>query len=131
MRPVKLTMQAFGPYAGRTEIDFDALGIRGLYLICGDTGAGKTTVFDAVTFALFGKTAAGSDNATSLYSDFAAFGTEGFVELDFMAGSRHCRVRRGLEYLRPKLKGKGDATWTRATPCGWATRAASPTTAYR
>ena len=119
MRPVKLTMQAFGPYAGRTEIDFDALGTRGLYLICGDTGAGKTTVFDAVTFALFGKTAAGSDNATSLYSDFAAFGTEGFVELDFMAGSRHCRVRRGLEYLRPKLKGKGDATWTRATASLW------------
>ncbi len=52
MRPVKLTMQAFGPYAGRTEIDFDALGTRGLYLICGDTGAGKTTVFDAVTWSL-------------------------------------------------------------------------------
>lgn len=119
MRPVKLVMQAFGPYAGRTEIDFDALGTRGLYLICGDTGAGKTTVFDAVTFALFGKTAAGSDNAASLYSDFAAFGTEGFVELDFMAGSRHCRVRRGLEYLRPKLRGKGEATWTKATASLW------------
>lgn len=119
MRPLKLTMQAFGPYAGRTEIDFDALGTHGLYLICGDTGAGKTTVFDAVTFALFGKTAAGSDNAASLYSDFAAFGTEGFVELDFMAGSRHCRVRRGLEYPRPKLRGKGEPTWTKATASLW------------
>lgn len=110
MRPVKLIMQAFGPYAERTEIDFDALGTCGLYLICGDTGAGKTTVFDAITFALFGATAAGSDNSSSLYSDFAPLGTEGFVELDFMVGSRHCRVRRSLRYLRPKLRVKGETT---------------------
>ncbi|MEY8437441.1 SMC family ATPase [Atopobiaceae bacterium 24-176] len=119
MRPVKLTMQAFGPYAERTEIDFDALGTRGLYLICGDTGAGKTTVFDAVTFALFGATAAGSDNAASLYSDFAPFGTEGFVELDFMVGPRHCHVRRGLEYPRPKLRGAGEATWVKPSASLW------------
>ena len=55
MRPTKLVMCAFGPYAGKTEIDFNELGTSGVYLVCGDTGAGKTMIFDAICFALFGE----------------------------------------------------------------------------
>ena len=63
MRPVKLRMSAFGPYAGNIELDMNRLGTEGLYLITGDTGAGKTTIFDAVTFALYGETSGGIRDA--------------------------------------------------------------------
>ena len=62
MRPLKLTVAGFGPYAGEQEIDFSRLGTGGLYLITGDTGAGKTTIFDAITYALFGEPSGDSRN---------------------------------------------------------------------
>lgn len=74
MRPEKLTLQAFGPYAGKTELDFSQLGTAGLYLICGDTGSGKTTLFDALSFALFGEPSGEGRAAQNLYSDFALEG---------------------------------------------------------
>ena len=112
MRPVKLTMSAFGPYAGVTEIDFDALGTSGVYLVCGDTGAGKTMIFDALCFALFGETSGdskgGARSTTSLRSDYAEGAIKTFVELEFDYRGKRYRVRRNPDYTRPKERGEGE-----------------------
>ncbi len=107
MRPLKLTISAFGPYAGRTEIDFEALGRSGLYLITGDTGAGKTTIFDAVTFALYGEASGGVRSAGMLRSKYAGAETPTFVELEFSYAGKPYTVRRNPEYERPAKRGGG------------------------
>lgn len=107
MRPIKLTMSAFGPYAGETTIDFEKLGQSGLYLITGDTGAGKTTIFDAIVYALYDKTSSDERKPAMLRSKYADANTPTFVELLFRCGDREYRVRRNPEYLRPKKSGTG------------------------
>ncbi|MCI5949784.1 MAG: SMC family ATPase [Coriobacteriaceae bacterium] len=112
MRPIKLTMSAFGSYSGEVVVDFASLGSTGLYLVCGDTGAGKTTIFDAVSFALFGSPSGQDRTARSLRSDFASAVTPTFVELEFEHRGQRYTIRRNPEYERPKLRGDGLTTQT-------------------
>ncbi len=107
MRPIKLTMSAFGPYAGVAEVDFSTFGKEGLFLITGDTGAGKTTLFDAMTFALFNKTSGTLREVGSLRSDFADPTVDTFVELTFEHGGREYRIRRSPAYESAKKRGVG------------------------
>ncbi|MCR4833170.1 MAG: SMC family ATPase [Butyrivibrio sp.] len=107
MRPTRLVMSAFGPYAGVCEIDMEQLGEQGLYLITGDTGAGKTTIFDAICFALFGD-ASGSSRETSMFrSKYADADTATFVELEFTHGGKEYYIKRNPEYMRPAKRGEG------------------------
>ena len=107
MKPVKLIMSAFGPYADRTEIDFDRFGGSGLYLITGDTGAGKTTIFDAITFALYGEASGDVRTADMFRSKYAAGDVPTYVEFTFSYHEKQYTVRRNPEYSRPKKRGTG------------------------
>ena len=110
MRPVKLTLSAFGPYAGKTVLEMDKLGTSGLYLVTGDTGAGKTTVFDAITYALYGE-ASGDNREVSMFrSKYAELDTPTMVELVFSYASKEYTVKRSPEYDRPKTRGEGFTT---------------------
>lgn len=106
MKPLVLTMQAFGPYAGLETVDFSTVG-RGLFLISGPTGAGKTTIFDAIKFALFGVTSDERRSAREMRSSHAAADVPTFVELDFEHAGSEYRVRRSPAQSRPKLRGSG------------------------
>ena len=107
MRPLKLVISAFGPYAGRIQLDMDRLGSGGLYLITGDTGAGKTTIFDAITFALYG-TASGENRTSSmLRSKYASADMPTEVEMTFLHAGKEYFIKRNPEYERPAKRGGG------------------------
>ena len=109
MKPLKLTLSAFGPYAEETVIDFSTFGEAGLFLIAGDTGAGKTTLFDAISFALYGEASGGRERrrSKSFRSDYAKATTETYVEMIFEHRGEQWRIWRCPEYIRPKVHGEG------------------------
>lgn len=107
MRPIKLKISAFGPYSGVTEFDFDKLGTGGLYLITGDTGAGKTTIFDAITYALYGDPSGNNRDASMLRSKYADDSVPTEVELLFSYYGKEYTVKRNPEYFRANKRGEG------------------------
>ncbi|QRN86195.1 SMC family ATPase [Clostridia bacterium] len=110
MKPIHLTMSAFGPYAGTIEVPLSQLGESGLYLITGDTGAGKTTIFDAIAFALYGEASGDTRESEMFRSDFAKPDKKTFVELEFLFRGEEFKVIRNPRYIRPKKNGSGMTT---------------------
>lgn len=107
MRPLVLKMTAFGPYAGEEILDFRKLGTQGIYLITGDTGAGKTTIFDGITYALYGKASGHDRDESMVRSQYASVDTPTQVELTFLYRGQEYTIRRAPKQLRRKAKGEG------------------------
>lgn len=107
MRPIRIEMSAFGPYAGKQIVEMDRLGTSGIYLITGDTGAGKTTIFDAIVFALYGTASSDRRSGDMLRSHYAEPDTPTEVKLVFAYRNKEYEIRRNPTYQRPKLRGEG------------------------
>ncbi len=107
MRPIRLVLQAFGSYVNRTEIPFESFGKKGLFLITGDTGAGKTTIFDAITYALFNQTSGTDRGAYTIRSDYADEKKETYVELTFSHQGREYQIFRSPQQVLVKKNGEG------------------------
>lgn len=112
MRPLHITISAFGPYANVTEIDMTKLGTNGLYLITGDTGAGKTTIFDAICFALYGQASGDTRKNAMLRSKYADVDTPTEVKLVFENRGKQYTLTRNPEYERPSKRGSGTTKQT-------------------
>lgn len=110
MKPLNLIMSAFGPYKEKVNIDFTKLGKSGIFLITGDTGAGKTTIFDGISFALFGESSGSHREISTLRSKFADSETETYVELLFSHKGKEYTIIRTPNYLVPKKRGEGYTT---------------------
>ena len=107
MKPINLTISAFGPYKDKITIDFTKLGANGIFLITGDTGAGKTSIFDAISYALFGEVSGSNRPIQSIRSDFSDLETDTFVELEFIHKNKRYKILRNPSYEKPKKKGEG------------------------
>ena len=125
MKPLKITMSAFGSYAGEVTVDFEKAGL-GIFLITGDTGAGKTTIFDAIAFALFGESSGRKRDGSMMRSQYAPDERETFVTLVFSQKGERYQVRRRPSYLRlSRRKNKnGEYTpegsgWPAPSPAPW------------
>lgn len=116
MRPLRLEMSAFGSYGERTQIDFRNME-HGLFLITGDTGAGKTTVFDAITYALYGETSGGIRSGNMMRSQYAGADAPTYVEYEFSYGNNHYMIRRNPEYVTEKRRKNGKVAYPRV-PAG-------------
>lgn len=110
MRPLKLVMSAFGSYADKTEIDFEHIS-NGLFLITGDTGSGKTTIFDAITYALYGETSGGVRSGNMMRSQYASADALTYVEYEFSYREERYRIRRNPDYVTEKLLKNGKTTY--------------------
>ena len=110
MRPLRLTISAFGPYLQKVAVDFEQFGEKGLYLISGNTGAGKSMLFEAICYALFGETVCGSDRtAKDLRNQNASDDEVTFVELEFQSGGRRFCIYRSPEYEEKRMARKNHA----------------------
>ena len=107
MKPIHLTISAFGPYANTVEIDFSQFDQYGLYLITGDTGAGKTTIFDAIMYALYGCASGAYRNDNMLASQYRDINTPSYVELEFEHAGHIYKIHRNPPYMRKKKRGDG------------------------
>ncbi len=110
MKPIRLVMSAFGPYKDKVEIDFEKLGENGVFLITGDTGSGKTTIFDAISFALFGSASGSRRENNTFRSDFVSDNVKTYVVLEFIHKDVFYTVERVPRYMRKKLRGEGKTT---------------------
>ena len=112
MKPISLKISAFGPYSDLVSIDFTKFYDSGIFLITGDTGSGKTTIFDAISFALYGCASGSNRDKSSFRSDFAKDDVKTFVEFSFMHKNILYKVYRTPSYLRKKLRGEGETLVT-------------------
>lgn len=113
MRPLYLEMSAFGPYADVTKLDMDKLGNKGIYLITGDTGAGKTTIFDGITYALYGEASGSNRTSAMLRCRYARPDIATYVEMEFELRGEKYRIRRNPEYMRPSKRGQSEGRMTK------------------
>lgn len=107
MKPIEITLSAWGPYREKETIDFSSFEGKGLFLITGPTGGGKTTIFDGITFALYGETSGEMRERETLRSDFSGEGTETYVNLVFSHKGEVYRIERNPKYFRPKKRKRG------------------------